>query len=100
MKNLAKFLWTIWVLLFLGNVAILGYTPCLPTAKHYAEKRALAERFLLTDYCLSTESRHLRHIGMPEALAPFQDLPAYHEHFPSSSFLWHDKQLKQQKHNK
>jgi hypothetical protein len=50
-------------------------------------KNQLVRSFLLTDYCLSTESRHTRHIALPELIAPFQDLPAYHEHFPSSSFF-------------
>ena len=50
-------------------------------------ERVTAKRLLLTDLCLSTESRHTRHISMPEWIAPFQDLPGYHDHFPSSSFF-------------
>ncbi|WP_345369746.1 hypothetical protein [Algivirga pacifica] len=53
----------------------------------YTQEKAIARRFLLTDFCFSTESRHTRHISMPEWIAPFQDFPAYHEHFPSSSFF-------------
>ena len=100
MKNLAKKIWILWGLLFLANFAILIQGACLPSQKLYAQKKAIANRFLLTDYCLSTESRHLRHISLPEPIAPFQDLPAYHEHFPSSSFLWHDLQLKSKKTDK
>ncbi|TAE75499.1 MAG: hypothetical protein EAZ85_02175 [Bacteroidetes bacterium] len=55
--------------------------------KNWNEKKRLAEKLLLTDYCLSTESRHTRHFSMPDYFAPFQDFPAYHEHFPSSSFF-------------
>ncbi|TAE18511.1 MAG: hypothetical protein EAZ95_03930 [Bacteroidetes bacterium] len=88
MKVNSRLLWAFWGLLLLGNVGILGYGACLPTRAHYAQKRAVANRYLLTDYCLSTESRHVRHIALPEPIAPFQDLPAYHEHFPSSSFFW------------
>ncbi len=54
----------------------------------FGSKQALMRRFLLTDYCLSTESRHTRQLNFPELIAPFQDLPGGHEHFPSSSFLW------------
>ena len=55
--------------------------------KQYKAKNELVKRFLLTDYCLSTESRHTRHINFPEMIAPFQDFPGYLEHFPSSSFF-------------
>ena len=48
----------------------------------------LTQRFLLTDFVLSTESRHTRHLNTPEWVAPFQDFPAYLEHFPSSSFFY------------
>jgi hypothetical protein len=57
------------------------------TANTQKEKSQLAKILLLTDLCLSTESRHVRHLSTPEYIAPFQDFPAYHEHFPSSSFL-------------
>ncbi|WP_051203226.1 hypothetical protein [Hugenholtzia roseola] len=50
-------------------------------------QKFVAGRFLLTDFCLSTESRHVRHFAMPEWIAPFQDYPAYLEHFPASSFF-------------
>ncbi|MEM6299850.1 MAG: hypothetical protein AAF740_14265 [Bacteroidota bacterium] len=48
----------------------------------------LSQRFLLTDPAFSTESRHTRHLSTPEYIAPFQDFPAYLEHFPSSSFFY------------
>lgn len=54
---------------------------------NYAQKKVVLHRFLLTDYCLSTESRHTRHINFPETVAPFQDLAGFHDHFPSSSFF-------------
>jgi hypothetical protein len=47
----------------------------------------LAAHFLLTDLCLSTESRHTRHLSQPELIAPFQDAPGYLDHFPSSTFI-------------
>lgn len=54
---------------------------------NYAQKKAVLQKFSLTDYCLSTESRHTRHINFPELIAPFQDLAGFHDHFPSSSFF-------------
>lgn len=62
----------------------------------FAAKQQLAKRFLLTDYCLSTESRHTRHLNFPELIAPFQDVPGGHDHFPSSSFLFPDPSRFQQ----
>ncbi len=59
----------------------------IKSPQNWVEKKVLAEKLLLTDYCLSTESRHTRHFTMPDYFAPFQDFPAYHEHFPSSSFF-------------
>ena len=58
----------------------------------FTPKRELVSRFILTDYCFSTESRHTRHLNFPELIAPFQDLPGGHDHFPSSSFLWANPQ--------
>jgi len=52
-----------------------------------AAKSAMARTLLLTDLALSTESRHTRNISLPEPIAPFQDFPAYHGHFPSSTFM-------------
>ncbi|MCS6968177.1 MAG: hypothetical protein RMJ44_05955 [Cytophagales bacterium] len=46
-----------------------------------------AERLLLTDFCLTTEARYLRHFNTFEPLAPFQDLPGYYEHAPGASFI-------------
>lgn len=54
---------------------------------YYSNQRQISKAFLLTDFCFSTESRHVRHLSMPEWIAPFQDFPAYHDHFPSSSFF-------------
>ena len=48
----------------------------------------------LTDFCLATESRHTRHISLPEPIAPFQDVPGYLDHFPTSTFLWPPRQAR------
>lgn len=72
-------------LLLILLVSMLVYKS--PNQQLVDHKRQIASRLLLTDYCLSTESRHTRHISMPEWLAPFQDVPGFHDHFPSSSFM-------------
>jgi len=48
----------------------------------------LVRMLRLTDFCLATESRHTRHISLPEPIAPFQDMPGYLDHFPTSTFFW------------
>ncbi|MCK5853485.1 hypothetical protein KAH27_10700 [bacterium] len=58
-----------------------------------AEKR-IAAKLHLTDICLSTESRHTRNIAFPlELCAPFQDIPGYFDHFPSSTFIRPQKEI-------
>jgi len=52
-----------------------------------ADETAMARELMLTDLCLATESRHTRHISLPEPIAPFQDVPGFYDHFPSSTFL-------------
>lgn len=61
----------------------------LPAEKPFPlrSQSQIASRFLLTDLCLSTESRHTRHISQPELMAAFQDIPGFYDHFPSSSFF-------------
>lgn len=87
MKTLRGYLLAFWGL----SIGLLGafyiQTKLTPSDKRYHTERTIAKKLLLTDLCLSTESRHTRHISMPEWIAPFQDLPGYHDHFPSSSFF-------------
>ncbi|GAB4406381.1 MAG: hypothetical protein OHK0053_32630 [Microscillaceae bacterium] len=82
---------TFWLLYFLlaqalGGLGLMVWLSLRP-APDFTARQALARRYLLTDFCLSTESRHVRHPNFPEWMAPFQDLPGGHEHFPSSSFI-------------
>ncbi len=70
-------------------IMLLPFNNIESIAQENQQKKALSSNLLLIDFCLSTESRHTRHFTMPELIAPFQDFPAYHEHFPSSSFIWY-----------
>jgi hypothetical protein len=74
-----------WMALLLAGGALwLGKPANRPKP---APQQRLARALLLTDLCLSTESRHTRHISLPEWAAPFQDFPGFHDHFPSSTFF-------------
>jgi hypothetical protein len=86
-NNLVAILLGIWLGLIVVIVFWLSPLQSSTYQQNWQAKNALVKRFLLTDYCLSTESRHTRHISMPEWIAPFQDLPGFYEHFPSSSFF-------------
>lgn len=67
------------LLLALGGIAL--YKAPSPRLK------PLAEALLLTDFCLNTEARYLRHFNTFEPVAVFQDLPGYHEHAAASPFI-------------
>ena len=89
MKNYSIYLISIWSFLLIAIIGMISYTFVQKEEieTYLSYQRKIARSFLLTDYCFSTESRHIRHVSMPEWIAPFQDFPAYHEHFPSSSFF-------------
>ncbi len=84
-KQLRAFM--IFILLEIFVVMFLWTWHAAPPAQTYQAKQQLVQKFLISDYCLSTESRHTRHLSSPEWIAPFQDFPGYLEHFPSSSFF-------------
>ncbi|MDW7693203.1 hypothetical protein R9C00_00480 [Flammeovirgaceae bacterium SG7u.111] len=85
------------LLLVLFTIATWGYAFFGKKRAGIEEKQQVARSFLLTDFCLTTESRHTRNIALPELIAPFQDLPGYHDHFPSSSFYQPDFYLRKYK---
>ena len=52
-----------------------------------ADKRALVEKYGLTDLALFTEARYTRHPTQADRHSPFQDHPAALDHFPSGALL-------------
>ncbi|TAE49001.1 MAG: hypothetical protein EAZ44_00555 [Cytophagia bacterium] len=85
-KIFIQLLLSFWLANIIIIVYFCNYSFIYPP-KNWHEKKQIANVLLLTDYCLSTESRHTRHFLMPDYFAPFQDFPSYLEHFPSSSFF-------------
>lgn len=51
-----------------------------------AEQSGLVKRLGLTDLCLFTDARYMRHPAMADHSSAFQEHPASMEHFPSGSF--------------
>ena len=52
------------------------------------EQRRLVAYAGITDLCLSTEARYIRHLAVSDPIAPFMDHPGAIEHFPSGSFYY------------
>ncbi len=80
---------TFWVISLLLLAGLVGWGHiALHRDTRIAGERKLVQALHLTDFCLATESRHTRHISLPEPIAPFQDVPGYLDHFPTSTFFW------------
>ena len=41
----------------------------------------------LTDLCIATDARYIRHVSISDPVAPFMDHPFAIEHFPSSAVV-------------
>jgi hypothetical protein len=50
------------------------------------EKQRIAAVLGLSDPVPATEARYIRHLSMADVFAPFQDIPAGFDIFPSGSF--------------
>ncbi|MFN4341604.1 MAG: hypothetical protein ACK4FE_06165 [Azonexus sp.] len=75
-------------LLALGTAALLVPPSQDSAAKQkLADKRALVEKYGLTDLALFTEARYTRHPSQADLHSAFQDHPAALEHFPTGSLL-------------
>lgn len=57
------------------------------SAPAVAERKALVEKWRLTDLCLFTEARYTRHPSQADLFTAFQDHPLALEHFPSGSLV-------------
>ncbi|NLI80683.1 MAG: hypothetical protein GX443_03205 [Deltaproteobacteria bacterium] len=51
------------------------------------ERREVIRRFQLSDLCLFTDARYIRHPVAADLHTPFQDYPLSMEHFPSGSLM-------------
>ena len=51
------------------------------------QMKHIVGRYGLTDLCLATDARYIRHLSVSDPVAPVMDHPGAIEHFPSSSFI-------------
>lgn len=57
-------------------------------------KRMMVEALKITDLCLFTDARYIRHLSQTDLHAPFQDHPGALEHFPSGSLIGAPQRLR------
>jgi hypothetical protein len=80
-----------FLLAILLIINVIGFSNRKTHYQNYQQKKQLVSQLLLVDFCISTESPNTRNFtmfhGAANAVATFQDFPAYHEHFASSSFI-------------
>jgi hypothetical protein len=75
-------------------VGIMHYASVTSAASpRLADETNITRELMLTDLCLVTESRHTRNMSQVEPIAPFQDVPGFYDHFPSSTFLQPQSQI-------
>ncbi len=51
------------------------------------QMKQIVGRYGLTDLCLATDARYIRHLSVSDQVAPVMDHPGAIEHFPSSAFF-------------
>ena len=51
------------------------------------QMKLVIQRLGLTDLCIATDARYIRHLSISDPVAPFMDHPGGIEHFPSSSVI-------------
>ncbi|HEX2964913.1 MAG TPA: hypothetical protein VHO84_03980 [Syntrophorhabdaceae bacterium] len=59
-----------------------------------ADRRTMVEALKITDLCLFTDARYVRHLSQTDLHTPFQDHPGALEHFPSGSLISAPKRLR------
>ena len=82
------------LLLFITFLALVGmllakaqHTSIAAKADGEAELQRVVEQLGLTDLCIATDARYLRHLSISDSVAPFMDYPGALEYFPSSSVV-------------
>jgi hypothetical protein len=50
------------------------------------QMREVVKRLGLSDICVTTDARYIRHLALSDPVAPYMDHPGAIEHFPAGSF--------------
>ncbi len=82
------------MLIVIFTILVLHSRAVVSNEQRLVEEAEIVRLLHLTDMCVTTESRHTRHIALPEPAAAFQDIPGFLDHFPTSTFFWPPSQVK------
>ena len=71
-----------------AQLVLTGVASQRLAASSEAEHRIVrsVEFFGLSDLCITTDARYIRHLAVSDGLSPFMDHPGSIEHFPGGSF--------------
>lgn len=87
MRPSTRFCILIALLLVLqGVLQVQGRLLLLKSTESFQEASQVAANLGLTDLCLATDARYIRHLSVTDPVVPYMDHPGAIEHFPSSSF--------------
>lgn len=70
------------------QLGLIGAANQRLAASSEAERRIVRsiEFFGLSDLCIATDARYVRHFAVSDRVSPFMDHPGSIEHFPTGSF--------------
>ena len=87
MRSSVKFLLLVafCVCVQVGLIA-LAHQRLVGSAEARSRMVGVVEVFGLSDLCIATDARYIRHLAVSDRLAPFMDHPGSIEHFPTGSF--------------
>lgn len=71
-----------------AQLGLIGAANQRLAASSEAERRIVRsiEILGLSDFCIATDARYVRHLAVSDRLSPFMDHPGSIEHFPTGSF--------------
>ncbi len=75
------------VLLFFCGMFVHAALKQRKDAEVFDGMRMMAGVLQITDLCLFTDARYVRHLSQTDLHTPFQDHPGALEHFPSGSLV-------------
>jgi len=67
------------------GVSQISNTKLLSQAVAEEQMRLLVERLGLSDLCVATDARYIRHLSVSDTIVPYMDHPGAIDHFPSSA---------------
>ena len=70
------------------QLSLIGVANKRLAASGETERRMveIVKIFGLSDLCITTDARYIRHLSVSDRLSPFMDHPGSIEHFPTGSF--------------